>query len=340
MGRRRAAAPLPERANLYLFSTLGNVQQAELHTAGRTWIVLWASGAALVAGLLLIYVPASRHPATLLVVGIVLLAAGLIAPEPTLLLAQAASLGLALTLLAGLLERGVEPATPSNGRPQGTVHAAGRSGFHPLALPLAAGQRSGLHRDHAGDPAAIPRECRPMSVQSRRAASVVGREMLLAWLLSAAAASVRPGRAKTGPAAGVIRFRRVLAPEDRIKDWPLGDGKYLPVDAAEFERLVAAVQSRGAGAPVAPAAAIISARYEAKLVGDHLVGQASAEVILAGPAPAMLPFEPCNLALGKIAWDTAACTRRWCGSCTAAPGKGPAVQLPPQRRRPRISAPL
>ena len=99
--------PLPERANLYLFSTLGDVRQAELHTAGRTWIVLWASGAALVAGLLLIYVPASRHPATLLAVGIGLLAAGLIAPEPTLLLAQAASLGLALALLAGLLERGV-----------------------------------------------------------------------------------------------------------------------------------------------------------------------------------------------------------------------------------------
>ncbi len=99
--------PLPDRANVYLFSTLGNVEQAELRTASRTWIVLWASGAALVAGLLLIYVPASRHPAALLAVAIALLAAGLIAPEPTLLLGQGASLGLVLTLLAGLLERGV-----------------------------------------------------------------------------------------------------------------------------------------------------------------------------------------------------------------------------------------
>ncbi len=63
-------------------------------------------GAALVAGLLLIYVPVSRHPATLLTMGMALLAAGLIAPEPTLLLAQAACLGLVLTLLAGMLERG------------------------------------------------------------------------------------------------------------------------------------------------------------------------------------------------------------------------------------------
>ena len=53
-----------------------------------------------------------------------------------------------------------------------------------------------------------------------------------------------------------------------------------------------------------PAVAIGSARYEAKLVGDHLIGQASADVVLAGLGPATLPLEPCNLALGKSAWDT------------------------------------
>ncbi len=104
--------PLSERANLYLFSTLGNVDGAEIRTAARTWIVFWASGAALVAGLLLIYVPAGRHPVTLLTVGMTLLAAGLVAPEPTLLLAQAASLGLALSLLAGFLDRGASRRRP------------------------------------------------------------------------------------------------------------------------------------------------------------------------------------------------------------------------------------
>ena len=99
--------PLPDRVNVYLFSTLGNAEQADLRTAGRTWIVLWASGAALVAGLLLIYVPASRHPATLLVVAVALLAVGLVAPGPTLLLAEGAGLGLALSLLAGFLQRGL-----------------------------------------------------------------------------------------------------------------------------------------------------------------------------------------------------------------------------------------
>lgn len=98
---------IPERANQYLFSTLSDASQASIHTASRTWIVLLASSVALIAGLLLIYVPASRHPATLLATALGLSAAGLVAPEPTLLLAQAASLGLVLTLLAGYLERGM-----------------------------------------------------------------------------------------------------------------------------------------------------------------------------------------------------------------------------------------
>ena len=98
---------LPERDNLYLFSTLGDVPAAEIQTASRTWIVLWASGAALVIGLMLIYLPAARHPAVLWRRAWRLLAAGLIAPEPAFLLAQAASLGLGLTLLTGLFARGM-----------------------------------------------------------------------------------------------------------------------------------------------------------------------------------------------------------------------------------------
>ena len=97
----------PVGTNRYLFSTMGNVQRCELRTADRFWIVLIASGGALVAGLLLIYVPSSRHPGSLFGASVVLICVGAWFPEPTLLLAQAASLGLALTLMAGLLERGV-----------------------------------------------------------------------------------------------------------------------------------------------------------------------------------------------------------------------------------------
>jgi hypothetical protein len=69
--------------------------------------VFFASGAALLLGLLLLYVPVSRHPAGLLVWALALLSAGVIAPEPTLLFAQAACLGLVLALVAALLDRRV-----------------------------------------------------------------------------------------------------------------------------------------------------------------------------------------------------------------------------------------
>ena len=99
---------VPRGVNCYLFSSMGDVERCELRTAGRSWILLIASGAALVAGLLLIYIPLARHPGTLFVATIVLLYVGLLYyPEPALLLAQAASLGLALALVAGLLERSV-----------------------------------------------------------------------------------------------------------------------------------------------------------------------------------------------------------------------------------------
>ncbi|MEN6457672.1 MAG: hypothetical protein ABFC63_01975 [Thermoguttaceae bacterium] len=98
---------LPERANRYLFSAIGRLDRVDVRTASRTWIVLVASGVALVVGLLFIRVSALRRPVCLCVLAIGLGAAASIAPEPTLLLAQAASLGLLLTLLAALLERAV-----------------------------------------------------------------------------------------------------------------------------------------------------------------------------------------------------------------------------------------
>jgi len=98
---------VPNQVNSYLFSSKGRVEVCRLRTATRTWIVLLVASAVLGIGLLLIYYPRSRHPATLLGVGVVLLGVGVIYPEPTLLLSQAASLGLALALVAGLLQRSV-----------------------------------------------------------------------------------------------------------------------------------------------------------------------------------------------------------------------------------------
>ena len=96
---------VPSNTNRYLFSSFGPVERCSLRTASRSWLVLGASGAALVAGLLLIYVPRLRHPAVLFVSALGLLTVGIVWPQPALLVAQAASLGLALALFAGLLQQ-------------------------------------------------------------------------------------------------------------------------------------------------------------------------------------------------------------------------------------------
>jgi len=99
--------PAPAATSRYLFSSLGPVERCEVWTASRSLIVLAASAIALIVGLMLMYVPLTRHPVALLAAAVALMSAALLHPGPTLLALEAASLGLALTLLAGLLQRSV-----------------------------------------------------------------------------------------------------------------------------------------------------------------------------------------------------------------------------------------
>jgi hypothetical protein len=80
------------------------VERISVFTASRSLILLAASGATLLVGLLLIYYPALRRPSLLFVGGLALLAIGLLVPAPALLAAQAASLGLLLAACARVLE--------------------------------------------------------------------------------------------------------------------------------------------------------------------------------------------------------------------------------------------
>lgn len=94
---------VPEATSRYLFSTMGPVTECEVRTASRSFLVLITSGAVLLVGMLLIYVPSSRHPATLLAGAVLLVSAAVLYPGATLQAAQAGSLGLVLTLCAVLL---------------------------------------------------------------------------------------------------------------------------------------------------------------------------------------------------------------------------------------------
>lgn len=95
----------PEGMNTYLFSTIGRFPPTSLYTAGRSVLVLTASLAALGLGILVIYVPALRHPVWILAVGIGLGASALLWPEQTVLGIQAAVLGVILAVVAALLQR-------------------------------------------------------------------------------------------------------------------------------------------------------------------------------------------------------------------------------------------
>lgn len=104
-GAARHLTDVSGETNRYLFSALGTVSRCEVRTAMRPQIVLVASGIALVVGLLLIYIPPMRHPAMLLTGAVVLCSAAILYPEPVLLLAQAAGLGVVLSVLSAVLYR-------------------------------------------------------------------------------------------------------------------------------------------------------------------------------------------------------------------------------------------
>lgn len=91
--------------NRYLFSGMTPRQECRVRTAGRSLVVLIASGVVLLVGLILIHVRAMRRPQCLVVAAAALVAGVIWWPDASRLLAQAASLGLVLTLLAMVLER-------------------------------------------------------------------------------------------------------------------------------------------------------------------------------------------------------------------------------------------
>jgi len=90
-------------ANYYLFSSFGELGSVRFRTISRSRLVLMASGVALLIGLVLIHFPRVRCWAAPTIGGAVAIAA-VIAPDLTLLLLQAAMIGLALAVSTGVVE--------------------------------------------------------------------------------------------------------------------------------------------------------------------------------------------------------------------------------------------
>jgi hypothetical protein len=95
---------LPTGMNQYKFETFGTDSGGTFRSMSRHIIVLIGAGLALLVGFMLMYVPATRHVLTILLVAFATTAIALWFSEPVLVLLQPAALGLALAVLAALLQ--------------------------------------------------------------------------------------------------------------------------------------------------------------------------------------------------------------------------------------------
>ncbi len=129
--------PLPAAANHYLFNSFGRSPQLQLALMRRRWLILIASALALGCGLALVYFKPLRSAATLTVLGILLVAGALIAPEMAALAGQAAVAGLIASAFAVLFRSLLRPKTApvydvSRRRTEssliGPVHSGSQSG--------------------------------------------------------------------------------------------------------------------------------------------------------------------------------------------------------------------
>ncbi|HEX3870695.1 MAG TPA: hypothetical protein VHV77_09675, partial [Pirellulales bacterium] len=105
-------------------------------------------------------------------------------------------------------------------------------------------------------------------------------------------------------ASAPLRYRRIYAPADAIRDWPRGNIRYLPVDPSEFDRLVEAAQSTSTSAHTVPRARVETMHLKGRLVdGKEFEGQGTLHIVTDDEAStSAVPFSPCNLAMDAISW--------------------------------------
>jgi hypothetical protein len=149
----------------------------------------------------------------------------------------------------------------------------------------------------------------------------LGIGLILLWWAAGSAGQPAVGAEPAREPEPAIRWRRIYAPADRLKEWPFGPLRYVPVEAVEFEQLWSAARiMTSASAPVPLAARITTARYQARLVDDQFVeGEAFLEVVHGGKTPLLLPLDPCGLTIGKARWLDPADAARGGGKGKPAP---------------------
>lgn len=143
------------------------------------------------------------------------------------------------------------------------------------------------------------------------------RPSVLALVCCVACGTALPLRAQseTSDSAleSALKFRRIHAPADRVQDWPRGNVRYVPIEGAEFERLVNLV--RGArNRSRWDATRLERAGYAARLSErDLLVGTARLEITHPEPVPVLLSLAPCDMIVTSAQWDDGQATNATIG---------------------------
>lgn len=103
-----------------------------------------------------------------------------------------------------------------------------------------------------------------------------------------------------------LAYRRVFVPAERTADWPTEGAQYLPMERAEFERLVQqSTERRQLQRP--GLARVTSADYVARLTEtDSLAGVATFDVRAIENSPTLLPLAPWNAVVLRGRWLAAA----------------------------------
>ena len=108
---------------------------------------------------------------------------------------------------------------------------------------------------------------------------------------------------ESAEASQPLEYRRIFAPADQI-DRLLGRERYLPIEAAEFARLISQASEDTYPAPSTFRPYLERASYEARLVGDQLVdGKAKLTIVHRAGHSSLLPLAPCSLAISRPFWQ-------------------------------------
>ena len=99
-------------------------------------------------------------------------------------------------------------------------------------------------------------------------------------------------------------FTRVFAPVERIGEWPLDGDKYLPVPAAEFERIAQLLERGQSGLATTRRCRIERLTGDASIESGLLRGTLRLDIAQHSAGTALLTLDPCQVAISDARWET------------------------------------